>query len=76
MAFKTTLGSKEITMQIPTPTTLAQDPELALLSILTLSLSPTEVFEDAIEWIYSVWRQLPPAEQDYFDLVIDYIYAI
>lgn len=60
-------------MHIPSPTTLAQDPELALLNILTLALSSAEVFEDAIEWIYSVWRQLPPAEQDYFDLVIDYM---
>ena len=63
-------------MRIPSPKTLAQDPELALFSILMLAVSPTEVYEDAIEWIYSVWRQLPPSEQDYFDLCFDYIYSI
>lgn len=63
-------------MHIPSPKALAQDPELALLSILTLFYSPTEVYEDAVEWIYSVWRQLPPAEQDYFDLCFEYIHSL
>jgi len=60
-------------MPIPSPKLFAQDPEMALLALLTLYLSPTAVFEDAAEWMYSVWRHLPPAEDDYFDLCVRYI---
>jgi len=60
-------------MPIPSPKLFAQEPEMALLALLTLYLSPNAVFEDAAEWMHSVWLHLPPAEHDYFDLYVRYI---
>jgi hypothetical protein len=67
---------KELIMRIPSPKLFAQEPEMALLALLTLYLSPTAVFEDAAEWMHSVWQHLPPAEHDYFDLYVRYINPI
>ena len=58
-------------MRKPTLKSLRQDPELALLTILALYLSPD--YGNAAFWVYKVWRQLPPFEQDYFDLCFDYM---
>jgi hypothetical protein len=63
-------------MPIPSPKLFAQDPEMALLALLTLYHSPNSVFEDAAEWMHSVWLHLPPAEYDYFDLCVRYIKPI
>ena len=61
-------------MRKPTLKSLRQDPELALLTILALYLSPD--FDNAGYWVYKVWRHLPPLEQDYFDLCFDYVIGI